>query len=509
MNRFALLALILVLIVVCLAPAVVNGLSGDDYVHVYKNQGAVSDWGAYFLQADGREYRPVVRLSLGLDHLLWEKWYTGYHLTNLLLHLLVTALLFSYVVKLSADWTMGLLAALVFGLHPIHSYSVSAVMGRTDILCALFALAALLAAARGFAILSAVLFAAALLSKELAVVVPLLLGLQLLFFPRAGTTSQWRGLVLMSGVDLAYLVARFAFLAPNRADLAVYFAASPVGVLRNLAYYAGGLLLPIGHYRLRDLAEAYSLQFVAVGCLFVALLGVYLFRHREDLLVPDVKFGLLWVVVSILPVLFLFQRRFLYLASLGFALGLAYFLGRRFRRYPAVVATGLALVFGISLLAKSFEWRAAAVESKRVVRKLAIFLKSSDAKRVYALNVPDSRGDAHLFTHDSLRYAMALELGRLPDIESVTRIRLKPGEVVSNEVDMNRVVTRLKPGPQSQFVFDTPELLPAGGRLVPVGSAFSKGPFLITVSGTDDRGRVAEITVAWQALKPGETWVLL
>jgi hypothetical protein len=509
MTRFALPALILVLMIVCLAPGLVNGLSGDDYVHVYKNRAALSGWGGYFLEADGREYRPVVRMSLGLDHLLWGKWYTGYHLTNLLLHLLVTALLFLYVEKLCADTTIAFLAALVFGLHPIHSYSVNATMGRTDVLCALFALAALFAATKGESILSAVLFLMSLLSKELAVVVPLLLGLELVFFPRLRRMPQWRALIFMSGIDLVYLVVRLALFAPNRADLAVYYSASLLGVLRNVAYYAGGLLLPIGHYWLRDRAEAYSLLFVAVGGPAVVLLGLYLFRHRGELLVSEVRFGLLWVVVTLLPVLFLFQRRFLYLASLGFALGLGCFLARRCRRHLAVTTIALLLVFGVPLWTKSLEWRAAAAESNRVVRKLSILIESSGPNRLYVLNVPHSLGDAHLFTHDSLRYAVALELGRLPDVESITRVGLARGDVVTNRVEVNRVISRLKPGPQSQFVFDTPEILPAGGRLVPLGSAFSKGPFLIKVSGTDERGRVAEITVSWQALKPGETWVLL
>jgi|GEM_PF-6725978 len=509
MNRFSLLALVLVLVTACLAPGVVNGLSGDDYVHVYKNRGSASEWGSYFLHADEREYRPVVRLSLAVEHLLWGKWYPGYHLTNLLLHLLVTALLFLYVQQLTGEWMSGILAALIFGLHPIHSYSVNAIMGRTDILCSLFALAALLAAKRGLAALSAILFVAALLSKELAVIVPLLLGSQLLFFPGGGKACQRRALALTLGIDVTYLVARFTVFAPDRTDLAVYFAASPAGVLRNLAYYAGGLVLPIGHYRLRDLAEAYRLEFTAVGCLLIALLGAYLFRHRKELTVPEVRFGVFWVVASLLPVLFLFQRRFLYLASLGFALALGCFLARRSGRYLAVVATGLALAFGLSLFAKSREWQAAGAESARVVRRLADHWSVSHPTRLYALNVPHSRGDAHLFTHDSLRYAVALELGRLPEIESVTRVRLKPGDLVTNRVNTGKVITKITPGPESQFVFDAPELLPAGGRLLPVGSTFSKGPFLITVSGVDDRGRVAEITVSWQPLPPGESWILL
>ncbi len=509
MNRFSLLALVLVLVVVCLAPGVVNGLSGDDYVHVYKNRGGPADWGGYFLQADGREYRPLVRLSLAIDHAIWAKWYSGYHLTNLLLHLLVTSLLFIFLEGITGDWRIGLLAALVFGLHPIHSYSINAIMGRTDILCALFGLLALFAAARGLPVTSGLLLLLALLSKELGVVLPLLFGLALLLFRPLRRAPQWRALAILFGIDIVYLVVRFTVLAPAREDLAVYFAASPAGLLRNLAYYAGGLVLPIGHYWLRDLSEVYPFAFAAIACLAALSLGFYLFSRRKDFLAPDLAFGFLWVVVSLLPVVFLFQRRFLYLASLGFALAAGYLIVRRSGRYLALVATALALLLGLSLFGKSREWRDAAIESRAAIQKLDVLLRSSAPTRLYVLNAPHSRGDAHLFTHDSLRYAVALEMNRLPEIETVTRVSLRPGDFLTNRVGPGRVTTRLKPGPETYFVFDAPELLPSGGRLLPVGWSMVKGPFVVAVTGLDGRGRVAEVTVSWRGLTPGEEWVLL
>jgi hypothetical protein len=58
---------ILVMTALLYLPGVVPTLSGDDFVHVYRNQSPPGEWHQYFLEADGREYRPMVRLSLALE----------------------------------------------------------------------------------------------------------------------------------------------------------------------------------------------------------------------------------------------------------------------------------------------------------------------------------------------------------------------------------------------------------------------------------------------------------
>src|SRR5260370_14439018 len=106
-----------------------------------------------------------------------------WHLTSLLLHLLVTFLVYKVGVKvLKEPWTAAL-ATLLFAFHPIHVESVSYVSASTDLLVAAFLLVAFLAYSRfreqGASLLSltpSVLAACfAILSKATAAIFPVVL----------------------------------------------------------------------------------------------------------------------------------------------------------------------------------------------------------------------------------------------------------------------------------------------------------------------------------------------
>ncbi len=69
-------------------------------------------------------YRPLASMSYALDYVIWGLNPFGYHLTNLILHVLVT-LSVAYLIRfLSRDNWVGLLAATIFTMHPILVESV-------------------------------------------------------------------------------------------------------------------------------------------------------------------------------------------------------------------------------------------------------------------------------------------------------------------------------------------------------------------------------------------------
>jgi tetratricopeptide (TPR) repeat protein len=90
-------------------------------------------------------WHPLTWLSLMLDAQLFGLHTWGFHLTNLLLHLANTLLLFVLMSCLTgATWRSFLVAAL-FALHPLHVQSVAWVSERKDVLSTFFGLLALLA----------------------------------------------------------------------------------------------------------------------------------------------------------------------------------------------------------------------------------------------------------------------------------------------------------------------------------------------------------------------------
>lgn len=137
-----------------------------------------------FGDTGGNFYRPIVSLSFLLDFRLWRLNPLGYHLHNLVLHALCILAVAWLAFLVLGSRTAAVGAAFLFAVHPAHSQSVAWISGRTDLFCALFLVPALCTyilyyRTRRISLLgiSLVLTALALMSKELALLMPLLAGL--------------------------------------------------------------------------------------------------------------------------------------------------------------------------------------------------------------------------------------------------------------------------------------------------------------------------------------------
>ncbi|MDE2230798.1 MAG: hypothetical protein KGJ95_01855 [Candidatus Omnitrophica bacterium] len=126
-------------------------------------------------------YRPVLSLSYFFDYSLWKLDPFGYHLTNLVLHLFNTLLVYALLVAVCRNPTAALLGACIFGLHPTKVEAVAAIGYRADLLACFFQLLSFLSfiyyrtrhKARYWTGCLAAYFLA-LFTKESAVVMPLI-----------------------------------------------------------------------------------------------------------------------------------------------------------------------------------------------------------------------------------------------------------------------------------------------------------------------------------------------
>lgn len=144
-------------------PALQNGfVNFDDNIYVYENALIRTlDWefikssffGFYYLN-----WHPLTMISYAVDYSFWGLDPFGYHLTNVILHsintLLVGILAF---LLLEAEgtfrpplfrYTCAAVAALLFGLHPVHVESVAWISERKDVLSGFFFLLALISYVR-------------------------------------------------------------------------------------------------------------------------------------------------------------------------------------------------------------------------------------------------------------------------------------------------------------------------------------------------------------------------
>lgn len=331
--------------------------------------------------------RPVVLASLLIDRALWGDSPWGYHLTNVALHAAASAAL-AAVASSAATPVVGLLAGLLFALHPVQTEAVCGITFRADPLAALFGLIALLCArrvatgGRGWAAGAAASFGLALLSKESAVVIPVLWWAWRALIPEKGE-SKGRAL-LLAACFAAVLLLYAAFRAPRGGYASVggapsttaapaaggaidpspppWKAALPtrasrvavmLGVLADdarLTVWPSGLQAD----RQPDLAPERRTRRAAAGLAVLAALtaAVWGLRRRS----PAAALGLAWWAVALAPVSGvvtlhnLIAERYLYLPTAGAALAAAVgaeALSRRSRR----PAWALAAVSTVALCA--------------------------------------------------------------------------------------------------------------------------------------------------------------
>ena len=162
----------------------------DDVFAIVENP-AVRSWdplryfasaNAVIIEAHAAGYRPLTVASLALNYQVGGVSPVGYLLTNLLLHLAVSWMVFVVGCRLLGDWRWAGIAALVFALHPVNSEAVNYSVARSSLLSTFWMLVAFWAFLRGrlggnigWHGLGLAAFLAGLLSKESAValVIPL------------------------------------------------------------------------------------------------------------------------------------------------------------------------------------------------------------------------------------------------------------------------------------------------------------------------------------------------
>lgn len=131
----------------------------------------------------GAYYRPMMTLSLMLDARFGGTAPFVYRLTNLLLHLLASVLVFRLLIKMKYPDIPAFYFSLFFALHPVLTQAVCWIPGRNDSLLAVFSLAACISALSFWettklrhAFSHALFFALAMFTKESsAALVPLCL----------------------------------------------------------------------------------------------------------------------------------------------------------------------------------------------------------------------------------------------------------------------------------------------------------------------------------------------
>jgi hypothetical protein len=179
------------------ANALHNPFVYDDHVLIVENPSILSVRDVHAIVAFAVT-RPLVNFSYAVDRALWGGAPFGFHVTNVLWHMLNVFLVFHIASLLAVDgrtatgWTGGvtdgsvdlaaLTAAGIFAVHPMMTQAVGYISGRSELMSAACCLLAFLAARRWMRGhgeywwgVAAVVWVLALATKEVAIMLPVML----------------------------------------------------------------------------------------------------------------------------------------------------------------------------------------------------------------------------------------------------------------------------------------------------------------------------------------------
>lgn len=364
-------------------PRVLEGLTFQNIRWAFTS-GQISNW------------HPLTWLSLMLDSSLFSMNPAGFHATNLLLHAANTVLLFLVLVRLSGRIGPSLLAAALFGLHPLHVESVAWISERKDVLSTLFWMLTMLCYVRyarksspfayGFMM---VCFAMGLMAKPMLVTLPFVL-LLIDYWPLERIKRPAGEVPLAPGAT----ARSFSHLILEKIPL---FALSAVSsVVTFLVQREGGAVaklegIPWSH-RLTNAVVSYTdyirqmfwptdlsvfyphpqgqLSVFTVlfsSLVLLAVTGVVIWQFRRK---PYLPVGWFWYVGTLVPVIGLVQvgaqaraDRYTYVPLTGLFIMLAWLVGdftahRPWaRRMAAIAGVSVCVVLGVCTYQQSRIWQ--------------------------------------------------------------------------------------------------------------------------------------------------------
>jgi tetratricopeptide (TPR) repeat protein len=340
--------------------------------------------------------RPVPMFTLAVNYQMGQLNETGYHVFNLIFHI-ISGIIVYYLVLLILSLPMfagekiapyrnwfALLMALLFLTHPIQTQAVTYVIQRITVLASLFYLLSVFLYIKGrlshidkgwgketitYYCLTFVSFVLAVLSKQIAVTIPLALLMTEFYFIRDKEGMPYKNYLKIGsgGIALGIILSLIFYGLPNETKEIprhIYLFTE----FRVLIKYIQLLILPVNQNLDYDIVASTGLfhwkellsMFVIIGLIALA---IYLFNKKRL-----ISYGIAWffltlsVESTIIPIRdFIYEHR-LYLPIFGFLLVATYLLfsiRTKVKTIPAgaIIMGMLILAFGITAHARNRVWK--------------------------------------------------------------------------------------------------------------------------------------------------------
>ncbi len=378
----------------------------------------------------GNYYRPLKHVYYMGVHMVWGAKPFGFHLASIIFHALVSALLFFYIMEFTRERMSAFWGGIIFAVHPAHTEAVAWISSIPHISCRFWIMLTsfiyLKTREPRFRrmfdfnyVLAACCFLAAMLTHEIALLLPLaLVGHDFLNGgfrnkPKAWVweaANRYALLILAGGLYILMRIRALSDFAPSirHAQLSrfEYF----INVFPLLKDYFVKLLWPYPlqlWYTFQPVHNIWSGTFLfsLVGMALFVSQGFYLWKKQDKTML----FGMAWMVIFLIPVLNIkalgentFCERYLYIPSLGFSLIIS---GAMARLYAHRGLKRFAQVVGIFLVLMAVFLGALTIDRNRVWKNNEILYTATLKQNPRSDYIRISLGTVYL---DQKKWARAL-----------------------------------------------------------------------------------------------------
>lgn len=289
-------------------------------------------------------WRPLVTTSFAVDYSLWKLDPRPYHIENAFIHAFNSVLVYIVTALIVGNALTAFLAALIFAVHPIQTQAVTLISGRANVLFLLFFLLSFIFHIKSRTVkeptlnyvLCLIFFAFSLLSKEMAITLPLVCVLyDAHFFDKKPLRDYELYYFPFFLTALVYFIARTAVLgcvAQRELMAGGNIAAIIFTMLKVMASYIRLLFFPVNlraEYLVSISTSIFNKDVIISCCFLLCIIAAYIILRRDK----AVSFYIFWFFITLIPVSNLIpintfmDERFLYLPSIAFAaiLSMAFF----------------------------------------------------------------------------------------------------------------------------------------------------------------------------------------
>ena len=371
----------------------------------------------------GNLYRPLRSVFYTITYKIWNLNAFGYHLNSLVLHSLVTLLLFFITLKITNKISFSFIASLFFAAHPVHTARITNMTATFDVFGILFMLLAFFFYIlqsklntpinnkksfgffkRNYPIFSVIFYLLALFSTEEAVTLILILFLYDFSFNKTKLKNLkclFMKYLPYIAVTIFYLVVRFIILQQIGREK-VYFEHSFFGTMlttvKIFVEYIILLFLPFNltiEQIVKFETSVFSISFL-ISIFILLLIALYFVKSFKKSKV--IFFSIGWFFITLLPFSNIFPQftimadRYLYLPSYGFCLFLAFvifrvnriiFLKKYYKTIIILLVISITVVYTSITIQRNAEWKDDFTLLTKTFEKNPLGTRTNNALAIY------------------------------------------------------------------------------------------------------------------------------